>query len=230
MLVDPSRSASLTAPMLRIQYKLKAQVIGPDFVIVPVKHTIPIELFLAVLLPIVPSQVYKEEMVDTCCCYGGKMLKCTAITNKNAYAAGENINVTVLTDASQFTKDLNVSVKLIQNFIPNTYPEHPPSPCILQSATMPVIPAGKRVQNTVMLSVPLVINQSNLGGVYIKWHFCISVSLNATCSRSIELRVPITIYGLPKLPQLAPIVLPPGADPQVHELIILDPSKAIHPY
>ena len=239
MPVDPVRPATNFGPMTReiiagnikTQYKLKAQVIGPDFIGIAVKHTIPIELLQAVPLPIVPSQVYKDEMVSTsCCCYSPQNLKCTAITDKNAYAPGENLILTVLADASGFSKSLTVTAYLCKAMIWNTRPMRNQLLDYVQNASLAEIPAGKKIQSNVTMTIPTDVTQTQLGGIFMKWHYLVRVHFNVSCGGFQILDVPIIIYGMPTLQPQPTIALPPGRAPFVNEPVILEPSKAIYPY
>lgn len=230
MPVDPARPATMKSVTLKVDYKLKAQVIGPDFLTAPVKHTIPIELLLAVSMPIVPSQMYKEQMTSTCLCYNQKNLKCTVILDKSAYIPGENIYIVVMVDASQLTNIIAVDLRMIQSIKNNRAPLHAPTQFIHQTASMPSVQAGKKTQNCVMLPIPLYANHSALCGIFLKWHFFISVILNVNCGGYFEIHVPFTIYKPPLLEPLPPIVLPDDSNTQVNNLVLLEPSKVIYPY
>lgn len=230
MPMDPSRPATLKIKGYQVDYKLKAQVLGLDFLKAPVKHTIPIEMFQAIPLPMVPSRVYMEQMTSTSCCYNQKNLKCTAITDKIAYAPGENISLTLLTDASEFPKDISVNVYVLRTLIANDLPKYPKLPIYQQSATMPAIPAGKKVQNSIVLPLPMSIEPSHIAGSAHQWHYCVRVMLNITCGGNADLRVPIIIYALPALYPLPPPALPYDANPQIFDPIVLDPSKTVYPY
>lgn len=231
MTVDPNRPPSTTvSTIFKIFYKLKAQVSGlPE--LGKVSQTIFVELFNPISLPIVPVQVHKEEMLSSYfCCFSPKNLICTALIDKNAYAAGETVTVTLLADASNFSKDMEVTVEMIQKVISNKIPALKPLQTKLAETRMPIIPAGKTVKHTIMMTIPLNNYPTLYTGCMLKaLHFIEIKVFPGTCGLMI-IPLHFTIYQSPKLEPAPPVSLPPSRIEEVHEPVLLLQSKIIYPY
>ena len=240
MPVDPVRPASNTVKdvgsnldIIRVYYKLKVQVNSRLFesMKMSAKNTILLEFLQAVPMPIVPLQIQGEETINTRCCYAPQSLKWNIVTDKNAYTPGETINLNIMIDASNFTsKDVAVNVKMIRYTIINNKPILADSMQPIQTVDMPPVHAGKKYHNSVLISIPMFVGANNYHGIFAKWYTYLSIGLDVSCGGSHEIRVPLTIYGLPTLGPNPPITFPPEQAVEVSQPVVLDQLRILHPY
>lgn len=238
MALDPTRPASMSivskekkCEVAKIYYKLKAQVTGlPENL--KSSQTILIEMFNPIPLPIGPTHFHKEEMISSSC-FGFRtpqIIKCTAILDKNAYAIGENMTLTVMVDATNFDKNLKVSVEMIQKIINNSIPYAVPMLESIQEAEMPSVSAGKKFRHSIMMNIPINIKPTCFNGVFFKCMYYINFKIHYGMAGWMNFRVYFTIYQLPKLELAPPVSLPPALIEEVYEAVMFDPSKIIVPY
>ena len=237
--VDPMRPASVSCPdlsgkieLIKIYYKLKASVnfLDPNLVHMPVKHKIPIELLQPIPLPIVPAQVHMDEMINSIRCFRARNLKCTAITDKNAYALGDNVKLTLLVDASDLDKDVDIFVTMNRFTIINNRPAMPPLNGTIQELELPSVPAGEKIQHCVMMPIPYICSPSNLSGIFAKWYFFLNITFTSKCRGTHQFKMILNIYAMPNLRPIPPITFPSDQEVEVRNGVVLDQSKVLHPY
>lgn len=204
-----------------VKFEIRAEVQVPGFFEPNLKHYQDILICQPLKREIMSSDTYKEAKVTFLCCIPKGQVSLSAAIDKNAYAPGEQVMLSLIVDNSQSQVDLETfSFKLERNIILHANGQsHYKTDTIVKSKVAGV-PKGDRAERVMAVNLPHRTEPSTDGRL-VKCSYQLIVELHVPWSPNVKTKTPVQIFAAPIPTYSAVLTMPPGWAPQVMPMVDL---------
>lgn len=198
-----------------VHYEVRAEVQVPGLFESDLKHYQELLICQPLKQQLMSSDTYKEARVTFLCCIPKGTVSLAATIDKNAYAPGEPVMLTLIVDNSQSQVHLeSFSFRLERNITLRADSQTHYDNAVIVKTKCPGVPRGERAERRMAVQLP-VRTEPSTDAQLVKCNYRLIVELAVPWSPNVKVSQAVQVYAAPLPTYSAALTLPAGWAPQV---------------